>query len=441
MKKCTLLAISIITISASSNRQCLAQATDSLCAQIDSIQTQLETIRGLKFKHPVPCMPQPLDDFEKYLDNELQKQIPDRLMKNYGKIVKMLGLYRGPEIEDFRGMAKVVMKSQAAAYYAPSSKTFFVVMQNLPTEMLGSVYAHELYHGMQDQYFDLQNFVLDQFGGKLNDDELLARQAVVEGEATYLMTLWTMKKMFGAVPQRSALEMAINMQANLDVSTILQMLKGGSLPQVSPGDMEKAVAAMDSIPPFLLETLIGAYLKGMAFVFKIQAQGWEKVQTLYTQPPVSSEQILHPEKWLAKERPHRLSWASFDKPVFKGWEMLEANVVGEIQWRIIFSEHGMADAGKTAAAGWDGDTFAVLKHRSSGDLLLLIYSSWDSAEDAEEFYAAYQELLKVKYQNAEVKTDVRRLAQKVLIIEGANESDFEALRAFMEKTSANKIQN
>ncbi|HEX9653902.1 MAG TPA: hypothetical protein VGA99_09330 [bacterium] len=441
MKTKVLIAISIGTfafgISFSSGLN--AQTSATLCAQIDSIQIDLEAIRGLKFKQPVECQKQSLEDFEGYLDRILHQQIPDRLIKNYGKIVKKLGLYRGPEIEDFREMAKMVMKSQAAAYYDPADETFFVVMQNLPAEMMSSVYAHELYHGLQDQHFDLQNYVLDQFGGKLNDDELLARQAVVEGEATYIMTLWTMKKMFGTIPQRSMLDMAIPMQANLDVSTILQMLKGGDVPQIPKGDMAKAVAAIDSIPPFLLETLIGAYLKGMAFVFEIQKQGWEKVQNLYSRPPVSSEQILHPEKWLSNEQPYRLSLASFDdEPALQEWEVVEANTVGEIQWRIIFAEHGLAEAGKAAAAGWNGDAFAVLKHRSSEKLLLLIYSCWDSPSDAEEFHSTYLKLLKVKYQNEQENTDVRRQDGDVLIVEGASEGNLNALQEFLQKTGRNK---
>jgi hypothetical protein len=436
-----IFAVFLVALQSLATSGAHAQTSDSLCARVDSIQIELEAIRGLQFKHPVPCRLQSVADFESYLDKMLQQQIPDRLIKNYGKIVKKLGLYRGPEIEDYRDMAKMVMQSQAAAYYDPESKTFYLLMQELPQSMLASVYAHELYHGLQDQYFDLQKYALGQVG-TLNDDQLLARQAVVEGEATYIMTLWTMKKMFGALPQPAVLDMSIPMQANLDVGTILQMLKSGSVPQVATGDMEKAVAAMDKIPPFLLETLIGAYLKGMAFVHEIQKSGWEKVQQLYTKPPQSSEQILHPQKWLENESPQLLKWASFDsEPIFKDWELLEANTVGELQWRIIFAEHNMAEKGKTAAAGWNGDAFAVLRNRDSGKLLLLVYSCWDAAAEAQEFKTAYEELLNVKYEAEPEPTDIRLIDSDVLIIEGASEGDLAALRAFLAKTERSPAAN
>ena len=86
-------------------------------------------------------------------------------------------------------MTKAVMQSQVAAYYDPESDAFYVVTQDLSEQMLGGLYAHELYHGLQDQHYNLDEYILSQTGGKLNDDELLARQAVVEGEATYIMTL------------------------------------------------------------------------------------------------------------------------------------------------------------------------------------------------------------------------------------------------------------
>ena len=129
-----------------------AQVDLKMRSQIDSIKSQIEEITGRKFKHPVDVKRQSLDDFGNYVDKMLGKQFSDSLSKNYGKIVKKLGLYRGPEIEDFKSMAKMVMQSQAAAYYDPSSNTFYIVMQNLPALTLKAVYAHELYHGLQDQH-------------------------------------------------------------------------------------------------------------------------------------------------------------------------------------------------------------------------------------------------------------------------------------------------
>ncbi|MFQ5638759.1 MAG: hypothetical protein ACE5IR_12275 [bacterium] len=344
-----------------------AQPAEGLSGTIKAIHKDIEGIRGIEFKHPVKVKNQSIDNFGRYLDKMLQKEIPERLAKNYDKVVRKLGLYRGPEIADFRTIAKQVMQSQAAAYYDPETESFYVVMQSLPQQMLKPLYVHELYHGLQDQYYDLENYVQSESALELTDDELLARQAVVEGEATYIMTLWTYKSLLGALPDPFMLGVAINTQAELDVEQMIQLFKGqaGSA-DTTHGDVQKAIAAMDSIPAFLMETLVGAYLKGMRFVFEIQKKGWEEVGRLYRQPPVSSEQILHPEKWFQNEKPVKLNWPEFERDnLFSDWILLEKNAIGEIQWRIIFSEHNMRDAGKAVAAGWNGDRFAVLEHKKS----------------------------------------------------------------------------
>ncbi|MFQ5864181.1 MAG: hypothetical protein ACE5IW_03020 [bacterium] len=411
-----------------------SQTPVGLQRKVDEIGKEIVEIRGLKFKRPVQVKKQSLEDFGKYLDAMIDIQMPEHRLEHYGKVVKMLGLYRGPELQDFKELTKILMQSQAAAYYDPAAETFYVVMPELPEQMLNSVYAHEIYHGLQDQYYDLETYLLSQAHGKLSDDELLARQAIVEGEATYIMTLWTMKSLFGAIPDASLLQMTINMQAQMDAVKILQMLKSGAVPQIEQGEMEKAIKAMDKIPPFLIETLIGAYLKGMGFIFEIQKQGWQKVDKLYTTPPVSTEQILHPEKWLADEKPHKFEWPAFENhKLFADWELLEANTIGEIQWRIIFAEHELAQIAKAASAGWNGDLYAVLEKKNGNNLLLLLYTSWDSEAEAQEFYSAYQKLLAVKYPDGINNVKIETNDNNVLIVEGGDQRSLDDLLDFMKK--------
>ncbi len=396
----------------------LAQAED-LATRVKAVQSRLETLRGVKFRNDVKVATQSQKEFGDYLDRMFDMQVPEHLQANYGKIVKALGLYRGPDIANVRSLVKLVMQSQAAAYYDPDKGTFFVVMQQLPEQMRDAVYAHELYHGLQDQYHDLRGYLLHQTAAGLNDDELLARQAVVEGEATYAMTLLTMKSMFGAVPERPVLQLAIRMQSQMGVSQLLQMLKSGALPVSQNDELKNAVAKMDEIPAFMLETMIGAYLKGMGFVFEIQGHGWDKVDELYRRPPVSTEQILHPEKWLADERPETYHWPNLaENELLADWRLLETNTLGELQWRIVFSEQGLESRSVAAAAGWNGDTFAILEHKTSGKLLVLAYTSWDTSADAEEFADAYTEVLAIMHGGKPGFGKVLQKETDVLVVNG-----------------------
>jgi hypothetical protein len=439
--------VALFSTSAALHAQTLKQGGQeySVNPQIlaDKILKEVEEIRGRPFKKPIAAQNQSMDDFEGYVDRELREQMPEDRVKNLGRIVQKLGLYRGPVIEDVIDMTKMVMKSQAAAYYDPKSETFYVLMSDMPPLMLRTIYAHELYHGLQDQYYDLDEYMLSQTR-TLNDDELLARQAVVEGEATLIMTLWMLKSATGQEPDRSMLASAVNMQASMDTAMLRAAAKSNAVAEELGGSsMARTVEALDDIPPFMIETLMGAYTKGMKFVFEVQGLGWDKVDELYENPPVSTEQILYPKKWIAGEKPVKFEWPDFEEVrALRGWKLLDSNTLGEIQWRVIFDEHGMKSTSKKIAQGWNGDSYAVFERSGanrgssngngesntqtdSSDLLLLLATSWDSTDEAAEFARGYEELLKIKYADTPAETLVEQRGQEVFIVETPHESKLE----------------
>ncbi len=401
----------------------------SVGTQVNQIMDDVAKIRGLEFKAPLSVENQSMADFEKYLDGELSKEMPEKRQANFGKIVKKVGLYRGPEIKDYKSLAKKVMTSQAAAYYDPETKTFYVLMTDMSPLMLGTVYAHELYHGLQDQYFNLDQYMLTREKGTLNDDETLARQSVVEGEATYIMTLWATKNLAGEIPDASTMEMTIRMQANMDTDMIRQMLRSEEMSGLELGDLDEAAKTMDELPPFIIDTLVGAYLKGLGFIFAVQQKGWDKVEELYTKrPPASTSQILHPEKWFAGEKPVKLKWPKFEEePSLKDWEELDADCIGELQWRTIFNEFGLKRNAKSASAGWNGDAYSVFKRKRGDDLLLLLYTCWDTEAEAKEFADAYGKLLKTKYPDGKESLKMETAGKDVLVVEEDGVADTEAL--------------
>jgi len=104
----------------------------------DQIQKEVADIRGLPFKRPVKASQQTPAQFGAYLDKELSESSSINLDKNYGKVIRALGLYRGPEIQDARALIKMVESSQAAAYYDPDKQTFYVLMGNMPDLLAAS---------------------------------------------------------------------------------------------------------------------------------------------------------------------------------------------------------------------------------------------------------------------------------------------------------------
>ena len=97
------------------------------------------------------------------------------------------------------------------------------------------------------------------------------------------------------------------------------------------------------------------------------------------------------------------------------------NTLGELQWRTIFAENALKNLGRSVAEGWNGDRYAVLEDERNGDLLLLLWTAWDTVKDAIEFHEAYQRLLKVKYVDKTEVIGIERVNKTVVIVEGGKQ--------------------
>ena len=128
----------------------------------------------------------------------------------------------------------------------------------------------------------------------------------------------------------------------------------------------------------------------------------------------SSSSLSARDRFQGTELDHSRAWLES----LAGWTLLESNVIGEFQWRVIFREYGMGALAGLAAAGWDGDRYAVLSR--DGDELLFLSTVWDSEAEAEEFAADYSSLLDVKYRDVNESTRVERRGDTVLIVEGGD---------------------
>lgn len=394
-----------------------AEPVDPL-AMAARIQQEVTDLRGLPFKRPVPVEQQTPEGLGRHMDKQMADALPAAMEKHFDRIVRRLGLYRGPEIGDFRSMMRHVVTSQVAAYYDPDTGGVYVLYGGGNSLEQGVVYSHEFYHALQDQHFGLDDFVSEKLD--LNSDQEMARHALVEGEATYVHTLWGIRQMMGGTaPPRTLVEPVIRMQANLGMDDLRSMV----------GASAQGAAELDAIPPFILEVMLGSYMKGAAFVFAVHEQGWPAVEKLYREyPPQSTEHILHPEKWRARENPSDFNWPELSKQrALRNWELIDDDVIGEIQWRIIFNEHGLKAESADAAAGWDGDRYAVFLRKGSEETLLLLRTSWDSEAEATQFVETYRRLLAVKYEGRDDPARVEQQGTDVFIVEGGRAADTDAL--------------
>jgi hypothetical protein len=191
---------------------------------------------------------------------------------------------------------------------------------------------HELVHALQDQHYDLSE-ALD-WKPELSDLQS-ALQALAEGDATLAMI---------DVARTAAGQPQMEFPAGL-----LQL--DSLLTQAKP--------ELAEVPGFLVRALISPYADGLAFVSEIRRRGggWDAVDRVWRERPVSTEQILHPEKYLAHEAV--VPVAAIMAPPGFGQSAFR-DVMGELGLRLLFEEWAPSQAASQAASDWGGDRLAVV---------------------------------------------------------------------------------
>ncbi|HUQ44627.1 MAG TPA: hypothetical protein VM451_09510 [Candidatus Limnocylindria bacterium] len=323
-----------------------------------SIRADVIAIRGLQPSKAVDPVTIDATQLRSNLESEFDTENPPAQLKASEDLLIALGLL--PAGASLKQITLDFQAGQVAGYYSPEKDELFVVSRS---GQLGAAelvtYAHEFTHQLQDQRIDLGKLGIDVPD---QSDRSLARLAVVEGDAVSVQTAW--------------------MLANLDSEQLGELLASALDP--------KALAALQNAPAFVRETALFPYQDGVAFVTRLKGSAdYAAIDAVYAAPPDSTEQILHPEKYLAREQPIQVSLpANLASVAGAGWSEAGRDTLGELILRIWLTAGGVPAAqAKIATAGWGGDRVALLRG-PGGATGLGIQTTWDTATDADEFAAA-----------------------------------------------------
>ncbi len=358
------------------------KTTEAVLRYKEAFERLLPVMRKLPFHNKVERDVTAREDLKDFLVEEIDRDMPAEELRTAELGMKALGFI--PEEMDFKEVMVGVYSEEIAAFYDTRTKKMHLIDEpeakknKAPTfleRLLGktggfdkdenrSVLAHELTHALADQHFDLQTL---QEAIQNDDDRSLALTALIEGEAMLTMIGAQMDDWTGE---------AVAVLPYEDLDRVFRFL-GPLLPAFGGASLKDA-------PPIIRESLMFPYLRGMVFVASVtNADGWEGINAAYSQPPLSTEQILHPEKYKkAPDAPKAIDLGELDPG--EGWNEVGRNVVGELQLSILLGKHD----GRRAAAGWDGDRFAVFE--GPEDHLGLVWrTTWDTEQDAREFAESY----------------------------------------------------
>lgn len=325
-------------------------------AVFDTIEAQVLAIRGLD---PAEVERQTIGEEElaERAATDFDTDNPEDYVLANERLYKALGLM--PEDASLRDLYLDLISSQVAGFYEPDSKQLFVVSRSGAVNGADKItFAHEYDHALQDANFDIFADP-EQFRDKT--DEALARAAVYEGDATLLMSLW-------ALP-------------NLSQQELQEVVAAGSDPEAS--------AILARTPAILTEGLLFAYNAGLTFVQPIQASGdWAAIDAIYDDLPTTTEQILHPEKYQAREAAIEVDLPDdLAQRMGEGWSVTLEDTWGEFQTGVWLRELGATPTdAQTAAAGWGGDRLAVLRGPADAWAVVLD-TAWDDADEAGAFAA------------------------------------------------------
>lgn len=394
-------------------------------ARVESLTPKVAKVRELPLKKPVPAAYQTTADFRTFLKTEIEKELPAAHARDTEASMLHIGLLEKPI--DLPATLIKTMETQAAAYYDPAQKKFFVVMAPDSDSLLDTMSAHELTHALQDQSFDLAKYL----PSKLDEDQQNARRFVVEGDATFTMFLFSAA---ASSPAARDIVMGIarsqvEAMAAMDINAFADMMKqqAAAFTAMDP-DMRKSMESVGDLPPVIIGPLIDSYMKGALLCMTVYEKGgWKSVNDLYLHPPTSTEQVLHPATKL-HEAPKKVTLPKLEGTV------LENNVLGELQWGNYLRLWKITNAAE-AAAGWGGDRYTVVKDKD-GHLTAVLVTAWDSEDDAKQFLDAYLASLPARFKGADAskattaegvarpdfgKIFVRQVKDKVYIVDGATD--------------------
>jgi hypothetical protein len=371
------------------------------------IEQQTSELRGLPFKTPVTYKMIERSDLLRVLVEKIKEQYTEQEFRDYSHSLAALGLI--PEGTDLFNVIVSMYGEQVAAFYTPDEHALYtfkdlVFSSNLDKMLL----SHELTHALQDQSFDLQKFPLKV---KDNDDLALATSALVEGDATVLMTRWYVE--------------------NIDPSKMLGDL--GAM-------FGQNTAKLREAPQYMREMLLFPYQQGQQFAMTLfVAGGTAAIDAAFRNPPTCTKDILHPEKFLRQ----RATPEHIDLPPLesKDWRMIGNNTLGEFGTRFILGQGvGEYDA-SVLAQGWNGDRYQVYEHGTNGPTGFVWATAWEDEQRAGEFEDAYKKVVEKRGGPVAAGLHTQRDGKHVTILQSADTGFISVWEAGRLARKTNQTQN
>lgn len=383
----------------------------------DEVLQQMSVILHLPIKQPLKKSLRSKQEIRAYLIQADKEDKDDAQRYADAKSLEAFGLI--PKNFPLDSFMLDVLTEQVAGLYDPKAKEFYIA-DWIPSDEQRDVMSHELTHALEDQSFDVDPWIK---AARPNDDAELARDSVSEGTALAAMLDYSLRDQHLSVRE---------------IGDVTALIRPGAIEEM---DKDSNLA---KAPLVIRDSLLFPYLAGTSFSqqFLKAHTGWEDLHLLFERPPVSTQQIMHPDFYLKNVGPAKVSLPKLKTLVPADWKPLEENVMGEFGLEEILKQ--LLDPARAAqlAPAWDGDRYALFEDAKTKDARLVFLLALETTEDAARFFGQYSEALEMKYSSRtqlyrrpnffQFQTDtggvfLRCVDLQCVTVEGATRQTFDAI--------------
>ncbi len=335
---------------------------DEIAKIVLEIEAQVSQIRGLTLIEPIPRILISPEELKEIVVNEFFADYTEEDARQDVLILSLLGLL--PADFDLRGFYLDLYSEQISGFYDNETEEIFIVKGTTFGGSEKLTYAHEFTHVLQDQTFRFdEGLNYNEAACQEDSERCAAIIALIEGDASFTEILWLQ-----TYATRS------------DYRDIIDAFEDYASP------------VYDNAPPYIQKDLLFPYEMGYAFVeFLFNEGGFDAVDAAYNVLPVSTEQILHPERY-PWDQPRSVELPNFEDMFAGDWVLFDQNVMGEWYTYLILSQSYNEtyrlpeEQAKSAAAGWGGDAYAFYLKENTDEVIFILDMVWDTTEDAEAFF-------------------------------------------------------
>jgi hypothetical protein len=374
-----LIAFLMIALQAGAAKRAATDRGLPTAEEINGVLKDLSDITGFRIRRQLPFEMVTRDQVNRYLKDQIRSTVKPAEIHAEEVTLKKFGFV--PKDFDLKKTTIDLLTEQAAAFYDFHRKKLFIsdwAAENMRDEAL----VHELAHALADQNFPIQKFLS---GGSDDSEASLARQTVVEGQATWLVLEYAARKAGKTLADPAVADMLLR----------------------SPAESADAdYPVFNNAPLYLKITLVFPYDQGQKFQQALFLKDRKRAfSQVFEKPPSSTAQLLHPDRYFTGAAPTN---PPLPKPA-QGMKVIAEGIAGELDQMVILRQTGDKDLAASLPSKLKGSSYRVEEPKRGGGATLLYLSDWESEEAAAQYFSAWQKADRAKWIQVDATTESANL--------------------------------